>query len=131
MAAHKRNRKADDEVDTSRSVVYRPEYAPQARKLCGLGFTERWLASFFDVDEDTLDHWKRSHPEFGSAVEAGKSAVEEAAEAAAVKRILGCTRLAKKVVKGKIIEFEEYLPPDASAAIKWLSARNPEKWGNV
>lgn len=40
-----------------RPSKYREEYADQARKLCLLGATDADLASFFEVNEDTVNEW--------------------------------------------------------------------------
>lgn len=40
------------------------EYANQALKLCLLGATDKELADFFSVSEQTLNKWKKDYPEF-------------------------------------------------------------------
>lgn len=47
-----------------RKSEYRIEYADQALKLCLLGATDKELAEFFSVSEQTLNKWKKDYPEF-------------------------------------------------------------------
>lgn len=54
-------------------TAYREEYVEQARKLCLLlGATDIDLANFFGTTDRTIRTWKKKHPEFAAAVEAGK-----------------------------------------------------------
>jgi hypothetical protein len=47
-----------------RPTKYEHEYADQAKKLCFLGFIDRELAGFFEVEESTINKWKKDYPEF-------------------------------------------------------------------
>jgi hypothetical protein len=51
-------------MPAGRPSSYRPEYAVQAEKFCRLGATDRELADFFEVSEQTINAWKEAHPEF-------------------------------------------------------------------
>jgi hypothetical protein len=56
-----------------RPTLYREEYTEQALKLCRLGATDRELADFFDVSEQTINAWKDAHPEFLESLKDGKA----------------------------------------------------------
>lgn len=47
-----------------RKSEYRIEFSDQALKLCLLGATDKELAEFFSVSEQTLNKWKKDYPEF-------------------------------------------------------------------
>jgi len=47
-----------------RKSEYREEYAEQALKLCLLGATDKEIAEFFSVSEQTLNSWKKKFPQF-------------------------------------------------------------------
>ena len=47
-----------------RKSEYRIEFSDQALKLCLLGATDKELAEFFSVTEQTLNKWKKDYPEF-------------------------------------------------------------------
>lgn len=50
----KRGRKSD----------YKEEYSDQVLKLCLLGATDKEIAEFFSVSEQTINSWKKKYPEF-------------------------------------------------------------------
>jgi hypothetical protein len=121
----------DIEAEEGGSSHYRPGYERQAQKLCQLGLNDEDLAFFFDVDERTIERCKRDHVRFFSAVEAGRCAAEDAAERGTLLWIIGQTRKVKRVMAGKVIELEEYIPPNPHAGLKWLAQRKLEVWGKV
>src|SRR5690242_15932460 len=60
-----------------RPSKYKPEYAETARKLCAqCGYTDLQLAKWFEVNVDTIYHWKLRHPEFAEALKVGKAEQE-------------------------------------------------------
>lgn len=59
--------------EMGRPPIYNPESHPdQAHKFCLLGCTDVRLASLFDVSVQTIDYWKREHPEFLKAIKEGR-----------------------------------------------------------
>lgn len=56
-----------------RKSAYQKEYANQALKLCLLGATDKELADFFSVSEQTLNKWKKDYPEFLESLKKGKN----------------------------------------------------------
>ena len=57
-------KKAVPKPKTGRPSSFRPEFAEQAFKLCLLGATDADLADFFHVSEQTVNAWKKAHPDF-------------------------------------------------------------------
>src|ERR1051325_6581857 len=55
-----------------RPTEYKPEYCVQVEKLCKLGATDKELADFFDVTEQTINNWKSEHDEFFESIKRGK-----------------------------------------------------------
>ena len=55
-----------------RPTKYEERFAEQARKLCLLGATDEELASFFEVNPDTIHEWKKVHAEFSESIKKGK-----------------------------------------------------------
>ena len=53
-----------DMTSVGRPTRYKQEYAEQALKLCRLGAKDSELADFFQVSEQTINAWKKAHPEF-------------------------------------------------------------------
>ena len=55
-----------------RPTEYKPEYDEQAYNYCLLGATDKQLATFFDVSEQTINAWKHKHPSFLESLRRGK-----------------------------------------------------------
>jgi hypothetical protein len=65
-----------------RPTDYREQYAEQAYKLCLLGATDKKMADFFGVSEQTLNAWKVAQPQFLESITRGKEIADaEIAEA--------------------------------------------------
>ena len=90
-----------------RPTAYRDEYAPLAKRLCLLGFTDRQLGQALDVSEQTVNAWKKAHPDFAEALRQGKAA----ADADVVEAL-----------------FHKALGGDTTACIFWLKNRQPLTW---
>ena len=116
-----------------RKSEYKIEYADQALKLCLLGATDKELAEFFSVSEQTLNKWKKDYPEFLESLKKGKSIADANVASRLYNRAIGYNCKATKFAasEGKITdskEYTEHYPPDTTAAIFWLKNRQPEKW---
>lgn len=116
----------------ARPTDYRKEYAEQARKLCLLGYTDKQLADFFNVNERTINRWKKDYPEFCQSIKKGKEVADIEVIESLYKRAVGFeydeTELktdgnakSKRVIKKLVV-------PDTTAQIFWLKNRQPEMW---
>lgn len=117
-----------------RPTRYRAEYAEQAVKLCRLGATDKELAEFFGVSEQTLNAWKKSHPVFLESLKEGKAAADAEVAEKLFRRATGYEHKAVKIVADAKtgaehqVEYIERYPPDTTAAIFWLKNRRPDLW---
>lgn len=115
-----------------RPTLYRDEFAEQVRKLCRLGATDVELAEFFGVSEQTLNAWKKAHPEFLESITRGKMAADAEVADRLHQRALGYSHPAVKImtVAGKVVreEYIQHYPPDTTAVIFWLKNRRPDRW---
>lgn len=127
-----------DKRPVGRPSKYKPEYAEQAIKLCKLGATDKDLAEFFDVEEQTINNWKNDFPEFFESIKAAKDYRDQLVERRLFERATGYEVEAEelKVVSegngmGSSVErvpVVKKFPPDVTAAIFWLKNRQPDKW---
>ncbi|USE79494.1 helix-turn-helix domain-containing protein [Cupriavidus gilardii] len=119
-------------MEMARPSSYREEYAEQARKLCLLGATDKEMADFFGVSEQTLNAWKNAHPEFLEALKKGKAQADADVADRLYQRAMGYSHPAVKimVVGGEVKQepYTEHYPPDTTAAIFWLKNRARTKW---
>lgn len=116
-----------------RPSKYQPGYAEQALKLCRLGATDKELADFFQVNEDTVNEWKKVHPEFSESLKQGKSLADAEVADKLFKRATGYEHKAVKITaspdgREHLTEYVERYPPDTTAAIFWLKNRRPDVW---
>ncbi|MGJ0510205.1 MAG: helix-turn-helix domain-containing protein [Methylocystis sp.] len=121
-----------------RPTEYRVEYAKEAKKLCMLGATDKELADFFEVTEQTINNWKQSQPKFFESIKAGKVKADANVAARLYCRAIGYQHDAVKILTvarggnaGSDVVQEPYIehyPPDTAAAIFWLKNRQPDKW---
>lgn len=116
----------------ARPTDYRQEYAEQARKLCLLGFTDKQLADFFDVNESTITRWKQKYPEFCTSIKSGKVVADAQVAESLFKRATGIEVTEVEVRddgKKKVKRVtKKHIPPDPTAQIFWLKNRQPELW---
>lgn len=114
---------------------YRKEYDEQVYKLCLLGMIDSELADFFEVEESTINNWKKDFPSFLESMNRGKKIANAEVAAALYKRATGFERpdsvkifMPANASKPVYAKYTEYFPPDASAAFRFLNNREPEKW---
>lgn len=118
----------------ARPTKYQDSYAAQALKLCRLGATDKELADFFEVNQDTINEWKKVHPEFSESLKAGKGLADAEVADRLFKRATGYEHDAVKIVANAnsgqehIVHYTERYPPDTTAAIFWLKNRRPDLW---
>jgi hypothetical protein len=121
--------------DRSLTLLYKPEFASQAEKLCALGFTNAELAEFFGVEEVTIDNWQARRPGFARALARGRKRTGERPERSLYRRAIGYTRevvkpfFSKNALQPVLVRLEEHVPPNAQAALAWLKIHFPEAWG--
>jgi cell fate (sporulation/competence/biofilm development) regulator YmcA (YheA/YmcA/DUF963 family) len=116
----------------ARPSRYKAEYAEQARKLCLLGATDKELADFFEVSEQTINAWKSAHATFLESVKKGKQQADADVVDRLYQRAMGYEHpeVDIRVVNGEIVEtpITKIYAPDTTAAIFWLKNRQRAKW---
>ena len=120
-----------------RPTKYKKEFAEQARKLCEKGFTDKDLSEFFEVEEKTINNWKKAHPEFLHAIKSAKAYSDDAIVNSLYNKALGYTLTEEREEEStggegggqtKIVKTTKQVAGDTTAMIFWLKNRQPEKW---
>lgn len=128
-----------------RPTDYKVEYNEQVIKLCKLGATDKELADFFDVTEQTINNWKTDFPDFFESLKKGKVIADAEVAEKLFKRATGYeyreTTFEKVGAKEESVEVGEEgmeniendvfkkkvvlkeMPPDTIAGIFWLKNR--------
>lgn len=116
----------------ARPSKYKPEYAEQARKLCLLGATDKELAGFFEVNEDTIYEWKKVHPKFSESIKKGKIQADADVADRLYQRAMGYEHpeVHLSSYEGEVTQtpITKVYAPDPTAAIFWLKNRQRAKW---
>jgi len=121
-------------MPTGRPTLYREEFCEQARKLCLLGATDRELADFFGVVEDTIYEWKSRHAEFSESITRGKIRADAEVVDKLYHRALGYDHPAVKIflpagaIEPVCVPYTQHYPPDTQAASLWLRNRQGNRW---
>ncbi len=119
-------------MPAGRPSKYKPEYCEQAAKLCALGATDREVADFFKVTEQTINNWKTAFPEFFESLKLAKEEADKRVEKSLYRRALGYSHDGVHIsnFQGAITKtpIVEHYPPDTTACIFWLKNRKPEEW---
>jgi hypothetical protein len=129
----------------ARPSSFDTEYPEQAYKLCLLGATDKELADFFDVEERTVNRWKKKHPEFCQSLKRGKMDADadiadrlhqrargfeyDKAVPIKLKEVLYENgKRVKETERVEVVMVHEVVPPDTTAGIFWLKNRRPQNW---
>lgn len=119
-------------AEEGRPTEYARAFAHLAFQHCLLGSTDDQLADLFQVSTRTIYRWKKDHPEFCQAINAGKRRADAQVAQGLFKRAIGMVIPKAHVsnYKGEVsvTNIQEYLPPDVGAARMWLLNRQSEYW---
>lgn len=115
-----------------RPTKYRKTFPEKAFKLWSRGATDVEVCKALKVSHETLDQFKKRHPEFLAAKTKAKAIADELVEEGLFKRATGFIAPDCHVSQcdGKITvtPLERHYPPDTSAAVFWLKNRKPKEW---
>ena len=114
--------------EVGRPTKYKEAYNEQARKLCLLGYTDKDLGDFFEVNESTINEWKLSKVGFSESIKKGKQEADYDVVASLYNRAKGMIVTEEKDTDGGAITTRKELPPDTTAAIFWLKNRQGARW---
>ncbi|NOI69612.1 hypothetical protein F0246_04120 [Vibrio owensii] len=116
-------------INNKNNLKYRGSYPLLAYKLCLLGARDQDLADFFEVHRDTIFHWVSLYPEFAEARKMGKLQADAEVAYQLFKRATGTSVRKEKVLSsGRVVAYQEELPPDVRAMEFWLKCRDRDNW---
>lgn len=128
-----------------RPSSFNKEYVNQAFNYSLPGATDKDMAVFFGVSEQTLNSWKKKHPEFLESLKKGKEQADAEIASRLFHRAKGAIITTQQAFKTKFVTYNDKgqrietesievvsllqeQPPDTTAAIFWLKNRNPSNW---
>jgi DNA-binding XRE family transcriptional regulator len=89
----------------------------QLATLYRAGFTDKQVAEFYGITEQTINNWKKAHPDFFESLKDWKTAADSEVVQSLYKRACGWADTTGK----------EYAP-DPTSIIFWLKNRQPGEW---
>ena len=121
-----------EKLQVGRPTDYLPDFCERAANLCVKGATDFEVAQELGVHPSTLYRWKALYPEFCDALKVGKELADDRVEFSLYHRAVGYSHNALKIMRDKgkpvIVPYVEHVPPDAGAAMSWLTNRRGDKW---
>jgi len=109
---------------------YNPDQHPfMAWALAIRGKTNKEIAAGLSISTGTLFAWAKVHPEFLSALKAGKGSADAKVENSLYQRAFGYEyEETKEKGDGTIEKTLKHVPGDVTACIFWLKNRKPKDW---
>lgn len=112
---------------------YNPEYHDvTAYKLALLGLTDKEIADIFDVEEKTINNWKKKYPDFLQSLKKGKTIADANVAKSFYHRACGYQHEEDKIFvhEGQpvVVPTTKYYPPDTAACFIWLKNRKANAW---
>ena len=115
-----------------RPSKFNPVKCLQAEKLCKLGATDKELADFFEVSEQTLNAWKKEYPDFLESLKKGKAQADAEVASKLFHRATGFehpdVHISNYQGEITVTSIIKHYAPDTTAAIFWLKNRRPDLW---
>lgn len=115
-----------------RPSKYDPKFCKIAYKMSLLGAIDKDLASAFEVNEDTINEWKKVYPKFSESLKKGKEPADANVVKSLYQRAMGYKHKDLYIThhQGIIVSKDiiKHYPPDTTAAIFWLKNRQPDLW---
>jgi hypothetical protein len=104
----------------------------QLKKLYLANWTDKQVSDFFDINEETLNAWKKKYPKLSKSIKDWKIEADRVVERSLYERSKGYQHEEDKIFcengKVTIVPTIHHYPPDPTSMIFWLKNRQPEKW---
>ena len=120
---------------TNKPTQWNEDRVRQVHELALLGATDEEIARVMGVNINTINLWKRTHPEFLQSMNDGKLMADAKMAASLYKKGTGfwTTEMHVCMYRGEVIQtpVAKYYPPDSWAAARWLAIRQRTRWSEV
>ena len=110
----------------------------EVEKLGRYGLTDKQLADWFEVSEESINEYKRKYPEFSQSLKKSKTIADTGVIDSLYKRAIGfeyeeITQEGVDDGKGglkikSVKRTKKYYPPDPLSCFYWLNNRMKEQW---
>lgn len=104
----------------------------QVRMMARKGWTDKEMAEFFKVSEQTINNWKDRDSEFLLSLKLGKDEADSKVERSLYEKATGYshpdTHISNFQGEITVTPIIKHYAPDTTAAIFWLKNRKPVEW---
>lgn len=129
-------------------AVFEEKYVRYVFYLCLLGATDLQISQALGISVSAIENWKRNRPEFLDAIKSGKIMADAKVSHSLYQAAIGYSHRDTIVLSNKIkeygpdgkvvsertepllVEVVKHYPPNVTAALKWLAARQPALWSD-
>jgi hypothetical protein len=118
-----------------RKTIYNKNFHPKwAKSLAKRGLIDIEIAKELGISKQTLNVWKKKHPEFLNSLKKGKEIPDKKVEHSLYERACGYEHPEDKIFydskSGEVIVQPtiKHYPPSEVACIFWLKNRRPDRW---
>lgn len=115
-----------------RNSKWEADFPERVEEMAREGMIEADMAKSLGINVDTLNTYKKRHPEFLVALKRGKKVVDDKVISALFQRASGYSHDDVHIsnYQGEITEtpITKHYPPDPTSMIFWLKNRCPEEW---
>jgi len=115
-----------------RPTAYKRRFDGEAYRLAFLGLTGAELGEFFEVTEQTIYNWMKTHASFRAAIKRGREHADGKVAEAMYRAAIGYECEQYQVVAGKhgpeVVPCIERHSPNVAAGKNWLANRQRDKW---
>jgi hypothetical protein len=120
-------------MPAGRPSKYKEEYNELVYKLCLLGAKDKEIADILEINEDTLNEWKKAYPELSESIKKGKEIADAEIAKSLYHRAKGYSHEEDKIFYDKdkgpvIVPTIKHYPPEPLAVAYWLNNRRGRDW---
>jgi hypothetical protein len=120
-------------MPAGRPSKYKEEYNELVYKLCLLGAKDKEIADILEINEDTLNEWKKAYPELSESIKKGKEIADAEIAKSLYHRAKGYSHKEDKIFYDKdkgpvIVPTIKHYPPEPLAVAYWLNNRRGRDW---
>lgn len=129
--------------------LFKESYLEEAYKMALLGFTEKMMADWWGVKENTLTFWKQKYPKFQEVLRKGRVVADsevakslymnaitrrevvEEVHTRVIKEYDEKGKVLKEITEPVLMKVEKEVKGDVAAQKMWLSIRQRALWSEA
>lgn len=132
LSAHEAAASTTSGDKAAEGTTYLPIFANIAKVMCQGGAAYWQLALAFQVDEDTIHEWIRTHKDFAAGCKYGMNFADDTVERSLYQLAVGYEYRDVKIFRhrGQVIyaPYMKHVVANVEAGVFWLINRRPKEW---